>query len=91
VGSCDDQRSVRFEIRKEGIMSEMTLTLPDEVEAQVDALSSADGVSKSELVRRAVEAYVFVRQFRSLRREAMRQLEERGIRLTDEDVFGMVS
>jgi len=73
-------------------MSEMiTLTLPDEVEAQVDALSNADGVSKSELVRRAVEAYVFVRQFRSLRREAMRQLDERGIRLTDEDVFGMVS
>ena len=73
-------------------MSEMiTLTLPDEVEAQVDALSSADGVSKSEIVRRAVEAYVFVRQFRALRREAMRQLEERGIQLTDEDVFGMVS
>jgi predicted transcriptional regulator len=73
-------------------MSEMiTLTLPDEVEAQVDALSSADGVSKTELVRRAVEAYVFVRQFRGLRREAMRQLDERGIRLTDEDVFGMVS
>lgn len=73
-------------------MREMiTLTLPDEVEAQVDTLSSPDGISKSELVRRAVEAYVFVRQFRSLRREAMRQLEERGIRLTDEDVFGMVS
>ena len=69
----------------------ISLTLPDEVEAQVDALSSADGVSKSELVRRAVEAYVFVRQFRSLRAEAMRQLAERGIRLTDEDVFGMVS
>jgi len=69
----------------------ISLTLPDEVEAQVDALSSADGVSKTELVRRAVEAYVFVRRFRSLRREAMRQLEERGIRLTDEDVFGMVS
>jgi len=73
-------------------MSEMImLTLSDEVEAQVDALSSADGVSKTELVRRAVEAYVFVRRFRSLRREAMRQLEERGIRLTDEDVFGMMS
>jgi predicted DNA-binding protein len=73
-------------------MSEMiTLTLPDEVEAQVDALSSADGVSKSELVRRAVEAYVFIRHVRSLRRDAMRQLDERGIRLTNEDVFGMVS
>ena len=73
-------------------MSEMiTLTLPDDVEAQVDALSSEDGLSKPELVRKAVEAYVFVRQFRSLRREAMRQLAERGIRLTDEDVFGMVS
>ncbi|MFL5539369.1 MAG: ribbon-helix-helix protein, CopG family [Longimicrobiaceae bacterium] len=73
-------------------MSEaILLTLSDEVEAQVDALSSADGVSKTELVRRAVEAYVFIRQFRSLRREAMRQLDERGIRLTDEDIFSLVS
>lgn len=73
-------------------MSELiSLTLTDEVEAEVDALSFADGVTRTELVRRAVEAYVFVRRFRSLRREAMRQLDERGIRLTDEDVFGMVS
>jgi predicted transcriptional regulator len=73
-------------------MSEVIpVILTDDVEAQVDALSTADGVSKSELIQRAVESYVFIRRFRELRREAMQQLEDRGIRLTDEDVFGMVS
>ncbi|HEX6748597.1 MAG TPA: hypothetical protein VF092_14970 [Longimicrobium sp.] len=73
-------------------MSEVIpVTLTDEIGAQVDAISSAEGVTKSELIQRAVESYVFIRRFRALRREAMRQLEERGIRLTDEDVFRMVT
>ena len=69
----------------------ISITVSKELGAEIDAFSSADGISKAELVRRAVEAYVFVRRFRGLRREAMRQLDARGIHLADEDVFGMVS
>jgi predicted transcriptional regulator len=74
------------------MMSEsLTIDLTDDLKAQIDALSSADGVSAADWVRRAIEAHVFIRRFRSVREEMLRSLDERGIQLTDEDVFKMVS
>ncbi|HKP76942.1 MAG TPA: hypothetical protein VJT67_15535 [Longimicrobiaceae bacterium] len=73
-------------------MSEsMTIDLTDDLKAQIDALSSADGVSADEWVKRAIESRVFIRRFRDVREEMLRNLDERGIHLTDEDVFKMVS
>lgn len=73
-------------------MSEnMTIEIPDELKAQIDALSSADGVSAKDWVKRAIEAHVFIRRFRSVREEMLRELDDRGVQLTDEDVFKMVS
>ena len=69
----------------------MTIDLSDDLKAQIDALSSADGVSAVDWVRRAIEAHVFLRRFRSVRAEMLRNFDDRGIQLTDEDVFKMVS
>ena len=73
-------------------MSEsLTIDLTDDLKAQIDALSSADGVSAADWVRRAIESHVFIRRVRQVRKEMLRCLDERGIHLTDEDVFKMVS
>jgi predicted transcriptional regulator len=73
-------------------MSEsMTIDLTDDLKAQIDALSSADGVSAADWVRRAIESHVFIRRFRTVREEMLKSLDDRGIQLTDEDVFRMVS
>ena len=73
-------------------MSEsMTIDLTDDLKAQIDALSSADGVSAADWVRHAIESHVFIRRFRSVREEMLKSLDDRGIQLTDEDVFKMVS
>ena len=73
-------------------MSEsMIIDLTDDLKAQIDALSSADGISASDWVRRVIEAHVFIRRFRSVRAEMLRNLDDRSLQLTDEDVFKMVS
>jgi hypothetical protein len=69
----------------------ISITFRDDVQAQVEALSAAEGVPEDEFIQKAVEEYLFLRRFRQLRGEMMADLEARGIRLTDEDVFKMVS
>ena len=69
----------------------IAVTISDDVKEQIDAVSSADGVPQDEVIRRAVEEYLFTRRFRELRGKMMSDLESRGIRLTDEDVFEAVS
>jgi len=69
----------------------MTIDLTDDLKAQIDTLSSADGVSAADWVRRAIDAHVFIRRFRTVREEMLRNLDDRGIQLTDEDVFKLVS
>ncbi len=73
-------------------MSEtVAVTLPDDMMAQVEAVSTQDGVPQSEVIRTAVREYLFLRRFRELRGQMIQDLANRGISLTDEDVFEMVS
>ena len=73
-------------------MSEsMVIELPDDLKAQIDALSLADGVSPTDWVQQALKAHVFIRRFRAARADILGELDERGERYTDEDVFKMVS
>ena len=73
-------------------MSEsMIIELPDELKAQIDALSLADGISPKDWVQQALKAHVFIRRFRAARADVLRELDERGEQYSDEDVFKMVS
>jgi len=68
-----------------------TVALPDDVMAQVEAIAREEGVTTDEIVRKAVESFLLIRRFRELRGRMMKDLEIRGIILTDEDVFEMMS
>ena len=72
-------------------MSEtIPVTLPDEVLADVEAFSTADGVTRDALVRAAVEGYIVERKFYELRSRVVPQARAAGY-FTDEDVFRDVS
>ena len=68
----------------------ITVTLPDDVTQALDELSQKEGISRDEVVGRAVKQHVFRRQFRSLRERMLAKAKNQGI-VTDQDVFDRVS
>jgi metal-responsive CopG/Arc/MetJ family transcriptional regulator len=70
--------------------STITVSLPEEVSRELDRVSESEGVSRSHIVRESVRDYLFIRQFRSLRRRMISKAALRGVH-TDEDVFDRVS
>jgi metal-responsive CopG/Arc/MetJ family transcriptional regulator len=68
----------------------ISISLPEDLKAELDRFTEAEGVSRSDLVREAVREYLFTRRLRVLRRRLMPYAEARGI-YTDEDVFREVS
>lgn len=68
----------------------ISISLPEELKAELDAVIRREGVTRSDVVREALKVYLFERRFRALRRELMPYAEAEGI-FTDEDVFRDVS
>lgn len=68
----------------------ISVSLPEEIKAELDRFSEAQGVSRSDTVREALREYFFVRRFRALRARMLPYAQERGI-YTDEDVFRLES
>jgi metal-responsive CopG/Arc/MetJ family transcriptional regulator len=46
----------------------MTISIPKSVRAEIDRVSKAEGVSRSDIVRESIRDYLFVRKFRGLRK-----------------------
>jgi predicted transcriptional regulator len=67
-------------------MATITLRVPDELDRELEKLSSQAGVSKSDLAREALRRYLQVADFKSLRARLISLAQDRGIH-TDEDVF----
>ncbi len=67
----------------------ISISLPEDLKAELDEAVSAEGVSRSDVVREAVREYLFIRRFRALRRELIPYAEAAGV-FTDEDVFRAV-
>ena len=70
--------------------STITISVPEEVRAELDRLSKAEGVSRSDIVRESIRDYLFIRQFRSLRKSMVEKASRRKV-YTDQDVFDRVS
>lgn len=70
--------------------STITISLPAKVRAQLDQVSNTEGVSRSDIVRESIRDYLFIRQFRGLRKTMVAKASQRGIH-TDQDVFDRVS
>jgi len=66
------------------------VTLPDDVGTELREIARRNGTSQSEILRKALQDYLFTRRFRTLRTRMMANAQERGVH-TDEDVFGRVS
>ncbi|MCH8839294.1 MAG: ribbon-helix-helix protein, CopG family [Planctomycetes bacterium] len=71
-------------------MSTLTLRIPDELKAQLEALSRQQQRPASELVRESLRQYVAAEQLKSLRRMTAPLAEAQGF-VTDDDVFQAVS
>ncbi len=68
----------------------ISISLPKEVKAELDAAVEQEGLSRSDLVRQALRDYLFVRRFRQLRAGMIGQAQAQGV-FTDDDVFDRVS
>ena len=62
--------------------------LREETRAALDDAAREEGLSASELIDRALQDYLFIRQFRSLRERMMSQA---GKAFTDQEVFDLIS
>ncbi len=60
------------------------------MKSELEKLSRADGVSRSDIVRESLRDYLFVRRFRSMRKSMVSKASANGI-YTDQDVFDAVS
>jgi metal-responsive CopG/Arc/MetJ family transcriptional regulator len=72
------------------VRESISISLPEELKAELDQLTVDEGVTRSDVVREALRTYLFTRRFRDLRREMIPYAEAQGI-YTDEDVFREVS
>jgi len=68
----------------------MTVSIPKSVREQIDRVSKAEGVSRSDIVRASIRDYLFIRQFRGLRKAMAAKASGRKVH-TDQDVFDRVS
>jgi len=66
----------------------ITIDLRDETKAALDDAVREEGMSQNELIDKALQDYLFIRRFRSLRE---RMLSQAGTAFTDQDVFDLVS
>jgi metal-responsive CopG/Arc/MetJ family transcriptional regulator len=70
-------------------MSEpIMIDLSEETKTALEDAVREEGVSRSELIDRALKDYLFIRRFRNLRERMMAQVPET---YTDQDVFDRVS
>ena len=67
----------------------ISISLPEDLKAELDEAVSVEGVSRSDVVREAVREYLFIRRFLALRQELIPYAEAAGV-FTDEDVFRAV-
>lgn len=66
----------------------LSVSAPDDLVEEVEAVAALQGKTKSELVREALRRHVELERFRALQRYARSQAEQRGI--GPEDVEALV-
>jgi len=64
----------------------ISISLPEELNREIDRVLKQTSLTRSELVRAALEEYLFKLRFKKLRQRLVAKAREKGI-YTDEDVF----
>lgn len=68
----------------------LTVRIPDQMRKQLERISAAESKPISDLLREAVQRYIRLYTFRTLRKATLPFAEAQGL-LTDEDVFRAIS
>ncbi len=68
----------------------LTITLSKEVKSELEQIAIDEGLTRSEVVRNALQDYLFIKRFRTLRNKMIAKAEAQGI-FKDEDVFAKIS
>jgi len=68
----------------------VTVTLPEKISSDLKKIAKDEGLSKSQIVRNALQDYIFIKKFRSLRSKMMAKAQAQGV-FTDDDVFKKAS
>lgn len=67
-----------------------TITVPDELRLEMDEFAQERGIAPSDLVRDAIEEYIYFRRMRELRARMAQEARAQGL-FTDEDIFKHIS
>jgi len=66
------------------------VSLPEPLTEELDAVSREEGITRSEVVRDALNRYFTLLEYRALLAQLIIEAEAKGV-VTDEDVFNRVS
>ena len=69
----------------------VAISIPDRLLKQLTTEAKEENTSRSEIIRKSLKQYFFVRDFTELRNRAMSELAKRGISLTEEEIFEKIS
>ncbi len=72
----------------ESMRETITVSIPEEIKKQVDKIMVQEGTTRSSIIKESLQDYLFIRQFRSLRK---RMMEKSPRAYTDQDIFNRVS
>jgi predicted transcriptional regulator len=68
----------------------LSISLPQEISAELDAFAKATGRNKSDIVKESISLYLWEAQYREVRKKIGRKAKKAGM-VTDEDIFRTVS
>jgi metal-responsive CopG/Arc/MetJ family transcriptional regulator len=68
----------------------ITVSLPARIRSEVDAFAEQHGLGRSEVVRDALQEYLFFRRSHELRARMVAEAQAQGL-FTDEDIFERIS
>lgn len=66
------------------------VNLPGKLNKELELITAEEGLTKSELVKKAIEDYLLVRKFRTLRKKLTSKAKEQGYK-SDDDIFAVIS
>ena len=69
----------------------VSISLPGQILKKLKKESKEEGASRSEIIKRSLSRYFFSHDLAKARNRAINELAGRGVVLTDEDVFKVVS
>ncbi|PIU18431.1 MAG: antitoxin [Elusimicrobia bacterium CG08_land_8_20_14_0_20_44_26] len=69
----------------------ITISLPNKLLKKLVRESREENASRSEIVRESLQQHFFVREFTKLRDDAINELAQKGITVTEEQIFSNIS